>query len=236
MTGTRPSSLPDYHFYGRRKGRALSTHMKQLLSKELPRLSLDKAALSSAPLASQFDSDKDALFLEIGFGGGEHLAQLAAGNPHAGFIGAEPFINGVASLVRQIDEHALSNIRIWSDDVRPLLDVMERGCLDGVYVMFPDPWPKRRHAYRRILSQKMLDSLAGLVAPGGFLRMASDHPIAKTWLLAEAMRHPAFDWRAETAADWRTRPENWPETRYMAKGTREGRASSWFDFARLKGV
>jgi tRNA (guanine-N7-)-methyltransferase len=95
--------------------------MKQLLSKELPRLSLDKAALSSAPLASQFDSDKDALFLEIGFGGGEHLAQLAAGNPHAGFIGAEPFINGVASLVRQIDEHALSNIRIWSDDVRPLL-------------------------------------------------------------------------------------------------------------------
>ena len=233
MLGKRQQPSPEYHFYGRRKGRPLSARMIRLLQEELPKLYLDNHLLCSSSLASQFEHQPKKLFLEIGFGGGEHLVQLAQRSENAGFIGAEPYINGVAGLLRQIEEKGITNIRIWSDDVRPLLHLMEEGCLDGVYIMFPDPWPKRRHAYRRIIKQKMLDALARLILSGGFLRMASDHPVAKTWLLAEAVRHPFFEWRARTASDWRQRPEQWPETRYMAKGTREGRASSWFDFRRL---
>ena len=233
MSDKRQQPLPDYQFYGRRKGRPLSARMTRLLQENLPKLHLDGQVLSSLSLASQFEHQPQKLFLEIGFGGGEHLAQLAESNENAGFIGAEPFINGVVSLLRKIEEKGLTNIRIWSDDVRPLLDVMEEGCLDGIYVMFPDPWPKRRHAHRRIITQKMLNEFARLISSGGFLRMASDHSVAKTWLLAETIRHSAFEWRAKTALDWRQRPEKWPETRYMAKGTREGRTSSWFDFMRL---
>ena len=233
MLGKRQQPPSEYHFYGRRKGRPLSARMTRLLQEELPKLHLDKHLLFSSSLTSQFEHQPKKLFLEIGFGGGEHLVQLAQSYENAGFIGAEPFINGVASLLRHIEEKGLTNIRIWSEDVRTLLDVMEDGCLDGVYVMFPDPWPKRRHAYRRIITQKMLDEFARLIPSGGFLRMASDHPVAKTWLLAEAVRHPVFEWRARTALDWRQRPKQWPETRYMAKGVREGRASSWFDFIRL---
>ena len=233
MSDKRQQPPSEYQFYGRRKGRPLSPRMLRLLHEELPKLHLDKHFLSSSSLVNQFEHEPQKLFLEIGFGGGEHLVKLAQSDKNAGFVGAEPFINGVASLLRQIEEKGLTNIRIWADDVRPLLDVMEKGCLDGVYVMFPDPWPKRRHAHRRIITQKMLDEFARLIPSGGFLRMASDHPVAKTWLLAEAVRHPVFEWCAKTASDWRQRPEQWPETRYMAKGTREGRVSSWFDFMRL---
>ena len=173
-----------------------------------------------------------ALILEIGFGGGEHLASLAAGQRADFFIGAEPFINGVVSLLRHIEEQKLNNICIWPDDVRLILDKLPAHSLSAVYVMFPDPWPKARHAGRRILNQEMLDRLAELLQPKGQLRMASDHPVAKSWLLAEAMRHPDFDWCARSAADWRERPSGWPQTRYMRKGVVEGRLPSWFEFQR----
>jgi len=170
--------------------------------------------------------------LEIGFGGGEHLAAIAAAHPHNLFIGAEPFVNGVVSLLRHIEQQSLKNICIWPDDVRLILDKLPPQSLACVYVMFPDPWPKARHAGRRILNQEMLDRLADLIRPGGLLRMASDHPVAKSWLLAEAMRHPAFEWCARSAPDWRERPEGWPQTRYMQKGVTEGRLPSWFQFQR----
>ena len=148
------------------------------------------------------------------------------------FIGAEPFINGVVSLLRHIEEQKLNNICIWPDDVRLILDKLPARSLSAVYVMFPDPWPKARHAGRRILNQEMLDRLADLLQPKGQLRMASDHPVAKSWLLAEAMRHPDFEWCARSAADWRERPSGWPQTRYMRKGVTEGRLPSWFEFQR----
>lgn len=216
-------------FYGRRKGRPLRPTMQALFDKALPDIALAPGTSSLTGLFAKAPRD---IFLEIGFGGGEHLAALAGAAPDCGFIGAEPFVNGVASLLRHIEENDLKNIRIWPDDVRLILDDLPEGCLAGAYIMFPDPWPKKRHAGRRILQQSMRDRLARLIRPGGRLRMASDHPIAKSWLLAEAMADDRFIWQARTADDWRQRPKDWPQTRYMAKGVDEGRPASWFEFIR----
>ncbi len=219
-------------FYGRRKGRPLSQNMQRLLESLLPSCGLGHADFSAQGLAAQFGPGITDICLEIGFGGGEHLAALAARCPETGFIGAEPFINGVVSLLRHIENEGLENIRIWPDDVRLILDIIPAGSLSCVYVMFPDPWPKARHARRRILNQDMLDKIARLLLAGGYLRMASDHPAAKSWMLAEAVRHPAFLWTASRASHWRERPSGWPQTRYLKKADRQGRTPSWFEFKR----
>lgn len=224
-------------FYGRRKGRPLSQAMQRRLDEMLPRYALPTGPYSMSSLQELFSKDKSStpkkLCLEIGFGGGEHLSALAKACPEMSFIGAEPFVNGVASLLRYIEDQELENIRIWPDDVRLILDDLPSGCLSCVYIMFPDPWPKARHAGRRILNAKILDLLAACLEPRGQLRMASDHPVAKSWLLAQAIRHPAFYWTAKSANDWRVRPAIWPHTRYMSKAVREGRTSNWFEFERV---
>ena len=220
-------------FYGRRKGRPLSSSMKRRLDEMLPKLVLPAGEHTTDSLARCFTAPPcTPLSLEIGFGGGEHLSVLAEVNPDMAFIGAEPFINGIASLLRHIDEQNITNIRIWPDDVRLMLGNLPAASLSFVYVMFPDPWPKARHASRRIFNSQMLERLAYCMKPGARLRFASDHPVAKSWLLAEVLRHPAFSWTALSSKDWRERPLDWPQTRYMEKGAREGRASSWFDFKR----
>ena len=223
-------------FYGRRKGRPLSQNMQRLLDSRLPKVEipqhLDRKWLEQRLVLHESTKTPTDLVLEIGFGGGEHLAAIAAAEPAKLFIGAEPFINGVASLLRHIENEGLENICIWPDDVRLILDKLPKQSLSCVYVMFPDPWPKARHAKRRILNLDMLNRLAGLLRPKGLLRMASDHPIAKSWLLAEVVRHQSFEWRARCAEDWRARPEGWPQTRYMQKGLSEGRLPSWFEFER----
>lgn len=220
-------------FYGRRKGRPLSKAMQLRLDEMLPEIALPPGPHTSGSLAECFEATPiTRLSLEIGFGGGEHLAALARASPDSAFIGAEPFINGIVSLLRYIDEQNLRNIRIWPDDVRLMVGNLPEASLSSVYVMFPDPWPKTRHANRRIFNPFMLDRLAFCLKPGGSLRFASDHPEAKSWLLAAAVRHPAFSWTAHSPKDWRERPADCPQTRYMAKGEREGRASSWFDFKR----
>ena len=217
------------HFYGRRKGRRLRTTMREMLEQRLPELRFRP----DSPAKAQFDGAPRDMFLEIGFGGGENLAAMAAACPDAGFIGAEPFINGVASLVRHVEEQGLNNIRIWDDDVRLILGGLESGSLAGAYVLFPDPWPKRRHAARRILAPDVLDELARLIRPGGRLVLASDHSIAKSWLLQSACLHGAFGWTARRPQDWRQRPQQLVPTRYMKKAEREDRVPNWFIFERL---
>ena len=240
---TRPGSDKHHscgpHFYGRRKGRKLRTTMQGLLDEQLPLLRYDAAKTPSAQFGAQFGEQSGGqpcdIFLEIGFGGGENLASIAAARPDAGFIGAEPFINGVASLLRHIEDRGLSNIRIWDDDVRLILGGMPDACLAGAYVLFPDPWPKRRHAARRILAPAVLDELARLVRPKGSLVLASDHPVAKSWLLQAACSHPDFRWTARRPEDWRTRPQALVPTRYMKKAEREARIPNWFLFERRCG-
>lgn len=220
-------------FYGRRKGRTLSTAMQKRLDELLPEFLLPAGPHTADSLAACFPATPNtSLSLEIGFGAGEHLAALAISRPGAAFIGAEPFINGVVSLLRHIEEKNLRNIRIWPDDVRLILGDLPEASLTSVYVMFPDPWPKTRHANRRIFSPSVLDGLAFCLKQGGSLRFASDHPVAKSWLLSEVLRNSAFSWTAQSAKDWRLRPSDWPQTRYTLKGVREGRAPSWFDFKR----
>ena len=224
---SRDNALMGLRFFGRRKGRPLKPSMKRMLDESLQKFTFD-------PLQSidhQFGRHAD-YYLEIGFGGGEFLAGLAAAKPECNFIGAEPFINGVASLLRHINGQQLDNIRIWPDDVRLILPMLDVGCLAGAFIMFPDPWPKRRHAGRRILQAKFLDQLATIIRPGGKLILASDDPTAKSWLLQAAMLHSEFIWTARYPDDWRKLPEGLPETRYMKKADRAGRQSSWFQFRR----
>ena len=224
-------SLPqvDQRFFGRRKGRPLGKTLQILLSETLPQLRFDP---DISP-AKQFEHDPADVFLEIGFGSGEHLAALAIAKPDAGFIGAEPFVNGVAKMLRHIDEQGLKNIRLWDDDVRKILPKLSDRLLAGAYIMFPDPWPKRRHAARRILNRPMMETLARLIRPEGILMLASDDPTAKAWLLQTATVHPAFSWTARYPGDWRKRPADIPETRYMRKAHNEERTPSWFRFERI---
>ena len=217
-------------FYGRRKGRPLKKSMKRLLDENLPKFAFDPAI----SLNTQFGRHVDC-YLEIGFGGGEHLAGLAAAMPESDFIGAEPFVNGVASLLRYIHEQHLGNIRIWPNDVRLILSEIGTASLAGAYIMFPDPWPKRRHAGRRILQPAVLDQLAKMIRPGGSLVLASDDPTAKSWLLQAMMLHFGFVWTARRPADWRQRPTDFPATRYMKKADQAARKSSWFHFRRCTG-
>ena len=218
-------------FYGRRKGRPMRRGMQALLTDMLPTLRFD----ATRPPAAQFESatgPQAELALEIGFGGGEHLAGLAEANPGTKFIGAEPFVNGVASLLRHIQTRQLSNIRIWDDDVRLILPDLPVAGLSQVFIMFPDPWPKKRHAARRILQPEMMDILAQLIRPGGQLVLASDDPTAKSWLLQTAMSHRQFCWTARCPKDWRNRPPHLPATRYMAKAEKASRRPAWFIFDR----
>ena len=223
------SAVPiEPRFYGRRKGRPLRNSMQQLLDKALPKFAFDP----TIPIDNQFIRHVDR-YLEIGFGGGEHLAGLAAKMPNCDFIGAEPFINGVASLLRHIEVQQLRNILVWPDDVRLILPAIGTAKLAGVYIMFPDPWPKRRHQGRRIVQPAFLDMLAMVIRPRGRLVLASDDPIAKSWLLQTVMAHPGFMWTARGPSDWRQRPLGLPETRYMKKADRAGRRSAWFQFCRV---
>ena len=183
--------------------------------------------------------DLDALFptqnefwLEIGFGGGEHLAWQAARAPHVGMIGAEPFINGVAKLLSQIDDEGLENIRVHYGDARPLIEALPAASLSRVFVLHPDPWPKKRHHKRRMVSPWFFSEAARLLKPGGELRIASDIPDYIRWTLMHARNEDAFEWTATSASDWRDRPDDWPQTRYEAKAIREGRAPAYLIFHR----
>lgn len=183
--------------------------------------------------AALFDDPIDDLWLEVGFGSGEHLVAQAEAHSDIGMIGCEPFINGVAALLAQIETTDLHNIRILDDDARELFDVLPEASIGRAFVLFGDPWPKRRHAKRRFLGRKNLDSLARLMKDGTFLRFASDDMGYAVWTLEQLIAHPAFEWTARAAGDWRTPPADWVETRYEAKARAAGRKPVYLEFRRL---
>jgi len=172
------------------------------------------------------------LWLEIGFGGGEHLAWQARNNPEVGIIGVEIFVNGVASLLRAIESDGLGRVRICRSDALDLLPWLPDGCLGRIFLLFPDPWPKARHHKRRIVRPDVLREWARLLRPGGELRIATDHPSYLTWVLAEMARSSAFVWTARHSRDWTRRPADWPPTRYEEKAMAEGRPATYLTYRR----
>ena len=217
--------------YGRTKGYPLRQRQQALVDELLPQISTPDPERGEIDLKAMFPAAR-AVELEIGFGGGEHLAWQAAHNPDTGFIGAEPFINGVAQLLQKIDAESLENIRVRHGDARPLIEALPAASLSRIYVLHPDPWPKKRHFKRRMISPWFFAEAARLLKSGGELRVASDIPDYVRWTLMHARDAPAFAWTAERAADWRTRPDDWPQTRYEAKARREGRPPAYLKFRR----
>ncbi|MGZ3410827.1 MAG: tRNA (guanosine(46)-N7)-methyltransferase TrmB [Xanthobacteraceae bacterium] len=219
-------------FFGRRKGHALKRTQEALFETLLPRLAIDLASPASKSLAELFPHRPEEAWLEIGFGGGEHLIARAKANPEVGFIGIEPFINGMGKALVAIDANGLSNIRLHFGDAIDLLAWLPDGVLAGVDLLYPDPWPKKRHWKRRFVQDETVASIARVVKRGGIFRFASDIPHYVAWTLERLLRSPDFSWTAERADDWRLPWAGWVETRYEAKAKREGRTPAYLTFRR----
>jgi tRNA (guanine-N7-)-methyltransferase len=228
------STMPgDRRFYGRRKGRPLRQGQQHVIDTFLPRLAIGLPKAGKLDPRSLFPHAPDQVWLEIGFGGGEHLAEQARRHPDVGFIGCEVFLNGIATLLTQAASLGLSNLRVYPEDARDLLDALPDASLDRVFLLFPDPWPKRRHAGRRFIQPAHLDLLARLMKPGAEFRVASDDSTYIGWALAHLIRNPAFAWTARGPVDWRVRMPDWPGTRYESKALREGRHPVYLRFIRI---
>ena len=221
MSGdTRPRVL-----YGRRRGRRLRPGQRSLKETLLPALAIalppEGARLDPVRL---FPDEMDELWLEVGFGGGEHLAAQAAAHPGIGLLGCEVFENGVVKLLGEIERQELRNVRILVDDARLLIRALPDRSLGRVFVLFPDPWPKARHNKRRFVSTGTLTELARVMKNGAELRLATDDVDYLRWMLERAPVHPDFEWLARRPEDWRSRPADWPPTRYEQKAIAAGRA------------
>jgi len=220
-------------FYGRRKGKPLKAGRRSLLDTLLPKLAIPAPASGSTlDPTTLFPARPRAVWLEIGFGGGEHLAAQAGAHSDVGFIGSEVFLNGVAGLLKHVDAGGLNNVRIFHQDVRHLLPTLPDASLERIFLLFPDPWPKARHAKRRFVSPTMLDELGRLLVDGGELRVASDHPIYVRWALMHGAAHPLFQWTAQDPDDWRVRPADGFPTRYEEKAVAAGRPPAFLRFVR----
>ncbi len=223
--------IVDRRLYGRRQGHKLKTYQASLVDKTLPKISINLPGDGALDPSSLFEA-KDEVWLEIGFGGGEHLAAQAMANPKVGFVGCEFYINGIAKLLSQADKQDLKNIRLYTEDSRDLLPRLKPNSISRAFLLFPDPWPKKRHNKRRYISPQTLDDLACALKPGAEFRVATDIPDYCRWTLAHICRHKGFEWAAEGPQDWRQRPIDWPLTRYEAKAVREGRTPVYLSFIR----
>lgn len=227
-----PEGIPD-RLYGRRRGHPLRPRQERLLDLALPRFRLD-AAEAADPRAAF--PDAAALWLEVGFGGGEHALALAAANPGVALIASEVFENGLCSLLTRIvpegaeaDAPPPAHLRLWPQDARHLVALLPDAALDRLYLMFPDPWPKARHAKRRFVNPAMLPLVARVLRPGAEWRIASDDPTYQAWVEDTFASQPFFA-RAGHATG--TRPDGWHPTRYEAKAIREGRTPHYWTFVR----
>jgi tRNA (guanine-N7-)-methyltransferase len=201
--------------YGRRKGPKLSAHQEALRATLLPDLRLTPEAGRDA--ASYFAAPVDDVWLEIGYGAGEHLLWQAKMHPRLGIIGAEPYISGTAKLLAKLEHDPVVNVRLYEDDARDIIEALPDRSVGRVFILFPDPWPKTRHHKRRFLQMETLEALARVLKDGAELRFASDDAGYVAYALERLMAHPSFRWTATAPADWRSRISDWPPTRYEAK-------------------
>jgi tRNA (guanine-N7-)-methyltransferase len=220
-------------FFGRRKGHKLRIHQADLIDNLLPHLALDITTPVPDDLTELFESKPDAVRLEIGFGGGEHLIAEAQAFPGIGFIGCEPYVNGMAKILTQIEAHNIGNIRLYAGDAAELLAWAPPRSMARIDLIHPDPWPKRRHWKRRFVQDATVAAMARIIKPDGEFRFVSDIDDYCAWTLAHLLRSPDFSWTAERAADWREPWAGYTMTRYGRKAAREGRVAAYLQFRRI---
>jgi tRNA (guanine-N7-)-methyltransferase len=220
-------------FFGRRKGHKLRPHQLDLVEQLLPRLALDISSESPNDLGEVFDRPVAEVRLEIGFGGGEHLIAEALNFPDTGFIGCEPYVNGMAKILTQIEAHNIANIRLFAGDAAELLAWAPPRSLVRIDLIHPDPWPKRRHWKRRFVQDATVAAMARILKTSGEFRFVSDIDDYCAWTLAHLVRSPDFEWMAERAADWQLPWPDYTMTRYGRKAEREGRKAAYFRFRRV---
>lgn len=230
------SGAPWRNFYGRFKGKTLKDSQKRYLDEDLAKLSPGAVDWQDNPDRKSLDLEvlfggKD-VWLEVGFGGGEHLVHQAVSNPDVGIIGAEPFINGVAMLLGKIRNAKADNIAVHPGDARDLMDVLPAQSISRAFLLYPDPWPKARHHRRRFVTQEHLEPLARCLKPGAIFRVATDIPDYVRQTLEEVPK-AGFEWLAEGPTDWRVAWDDWISTRYEQKALREGRTPHYLTFRRL---
>lgn len=235
MEPKSPQGKPWRNFYGRIRGKSLRDSQKSYLA-DLEEIGLDGVDWDANPDRSPLDLS--ALFgsrpvwLEVGFGGGEHMVHQAVANPEVGIIGAEPYINGVAMLLGKIRKAGASNIRVHPGDARDLMDVLPVEGIAKAFLLYPDPWPKKRHHRRRFVTPEHLGPLHRALAPGAELRIATDIPDYVRQALEEVPK-AGFEWLAERAGDWRQPWSDWISTRYEQKAIRENRVPHYLTFRRI---
>lgn len=232
MTGPSHRERSTEAFFGRRHGKTLRPAPTAALAEQLPAYRIDLSGEPPQDIRQLFEAPVSTTWLEIGFGGGEHLLHEARRRPDVGFIGVEPFINGMAKLMVALAAQPLPNLRIYDDDATQLLDWLPAASVDGLDLLYPDPWPKKRHWKRRFVSRVNLDRIARVLKPDARFHFASDIDTYINWTLLHCRSHPAFEWQAKSAADWHTPYEAWPGTRYEAKAIREGRRPAYLTFQR----
>jgi tRNA (guanine-N7-)-methyltransferase len=221
-------------FFGRRRGKALRAGQQECLERLLPRFAIDLSRPPpGADLRPLFAAQVLQVHLEIGFGGGEHLLGEVRRLPQTGFIGVEPFVNGMAKLLSALEGDLPDNLLLYDDDATRLLDWLPNASLARIDLFYPDPWPKKKHWKRRFVNPANLDRFARVLRPGGEFRFASDIAGYVNWTLLACRRHPAFEWMAACQADWAGAFEGWPGTRYEAKAVAAGRQPAYLVFGRV---
>lgn len=219
-----------FRTFGRTKGKPLSPAQTELMRRVFP--SVDKAS-DIAQGKNPYANEAGSYWLEIGFGGAEHLLWQAEKNPQVTLLGVEPFLNGVSKAVKGLSDKSLTNVRLHRGDARDVLEVIPPNSLECVFVLFPDPWPKVRHHKRRIINEAFIEEIYRVLKPEGKFRFASDILHYVDWSLTRIKAHGGFDWPAAQQSDWRERPDDWPSTRYLEKALREGRSGHFFEFSKI---
>lgn len=219
-------------FYGRRKGKHLRDQHRTALAEVMPALKLDLTQSPPEDISALWNTQNCRIRLEIGFGGGEHLLHRVKEDPATNFIGIEPFVNSMAKLARAVHMEPVDNLRLFDDDATMVLDWLPDHVVQHIDLLYPDPWPKKRHWKRRFVNEKNLNRFARILKPGGTFCFASDIDSYVNWTLEHIIAHPDFTWNATGPHHWQRPWAGWPSTRYEAKALREGRTPAYFTFTR----
>ncbi|MGB0661998.1 MAG: tRNA (guanosine(46)-N7)-methyltransferase TrmB [Mangrovicoccus sp.] len=231
------NGAPFRNFYGRRRGKGLKDSQKTYLREDMAELGWPGITWEENPQRQALDLGarfgEKPVWLEIGFGGGEHMVHQAASNPDVGIIGCEPYINGVAMLLGKVRRAGVRNLAVHPGDVRDLFDVLPDASIDRAFLLYPDPWPKKRHHRRRFVTPEFLDPLAQALKPGAIFRIATDIPDYVRQSLEQLLPRPEFEWLAKGPQDWREPWGDWYSTRYEQKALGEGRVPHYLTFRRI---